>query len=468
MKFWVEVVVADDAGQEIERIVVLEKHLMQTDAPLCGLGLSMAEGKNLLGTVQQHLIKAEAQIISHKHAHCPQCAAPMKLKDVRSVDYRTLYGKYPLANERFFTCGCCKEPGKKSFSPLTDALSTQTHPELAYLQARWASLIPYGQSLRLLEDVLPIEGAISLTNMKIKVPQIGQRIETARVEQAAVELQAEVAKTTVVEGEVASSSIAVGVDAGYIRSNAAQEKGSRRFGVIAAKTVETNSRCHAYVQTKVDDGSKRIMHFIEQGKESPKSSVTFFTDAGADIKAATSPSGKASQRILDWFHLAMYFQIVLQMATPLKRWRYNEKHTVVEEIERIKWKFWHGQHQGGRERLQLLATWIGLHASTRTRDKLVRRLFDLFHYVEDNADYLVHYSRRHRDGLPISSAMAESVVNQIISHRFVKKQQMRWSPESAPHLLQVRTAVMNDELAAHFKRWHPGFSTNDPAYARAA
>ena len=64
--------------------------------------------------------------------------------------------------------------------------------------------------------------------------------------------------------------------------------------------------------------------------------------------------------------------------------------------------------------------------------------------------------------------MAESVVNQVISRRFVKKQQMRWSPEAAHQLLQVRTAVLNDELATHFKLWYPGFATNDPVYARAA
>ena len=191
-------------------------------------------------------------------------------------------------------------------------------------------------------------------------------------------------------------------------------------------------------------------------------------DGGSDIKAATQLSGKISRRILDWFHLAMVFQVVLSTAAPLKRWRYNARFTVVEEIERIKWKFWHGQSKRGCERLWLLAAWIGLHASTKTKDKLVQRLFDLFHYVEDNADNLVHYSRRHRDGLPISSAMAESVVNQVISHRFVKKQQMRWSPESAHRLLQVRTAVLNDELATHFQRWHPGFTMNDPTYARAA
>jgi hypothetical protein len=39
-----------------------------------------------------------------------------------------------------------------------------------------------------------------------------------------------------------------------------------------------------------------------------------------------------------------------------------------------------------------------------------------------------------------------------------KKQQMRWSPTGAQLFLQVRTAVLNSDLAGHFQRWYPGFT----------
>lgn len=126
--------------------------------------------------------------------------------------------------------------------------------------------------------------------------------------------------TTSGEENIPTTTLNVGVDAGYVRSNALKGEGTRRFGVIAVKTLEDNSRCHAYVQTEVDDGDKRIVRFIEEGRDSPPASVTFLTDAGGDIKAATPLVGEANHRILDWFHLAMYFQIVLQTATPYKRW----------------------------------------------------------------------------------------------------------------------------------------------------
>ncbi|RCJ05651.1 hypothetical protein DDK22_25730 [Cupriavidus necator] len=37
----------------------------------------------------------------------------------------------------------------------------------------------------------------------------------------------------------------------------------------------------------------------------------------------------------------------------------------------------------------------------------------------------------------------ESVVNQVVSKRFVKRQQMAWRPRHAHNLLQIRTAVLN-------------------------
>jgi hypothetical protein len=41
---------------------------------------------------------------------------------------------------------------------------------------------------------------------------------------------------------------------------------------------------------------------------------------------------------------------------------------------------------------------------------------------------------------------------ELFAKRFVKKQQMRWTPRGAHLLLQVRVHVHNDELGAPFQR----------------
>ena len=68
------------------------------------------------------------------------------------------------------------------------------------------------------------------------------------------------------------------------------------------------------------------------------------------------------------------------------------------------------------------------------------------------------YGERYRFGEPISTAFVESTVNEVISRRMVKKQQMRWTQRGAHLLLQVRTRTLNDDLKDTFQRWYPGMT----------
>jgi hypothetical protein len=51
----------------------------------------------------------------------------------------------------------------------------------------------------------------------------------------------------------------------------------------------------------------------------------------------------------------------------------------------------------------------------------------------------------------------ESAVDEIISWRLAKAQQMRWSRATVQPFLDVRTAVLNDTLEGAFRRRHPRF-----------
>jgi hypothetical protein len=51
----------------------------------------------------------------------------------------------------------------------------------------------------------------------------------------------------------------------------------------------------------------------------------------------------------------------------------------------------------------------------------------------------------------------ESAINQVVSRRFVKKQQMHWTLRGTHLLLQTRTKVLNDELDEAFRRRYPKF-----------
>ena len=67
---------------------------------------------------------------------------------------------------------------------------------------------------------------------------------------------------------------------------------------------------------------------------------------------------------------------------------------------------------------------------------------DVLAYVLRNAAKPVDYGRRYRKGQSISSAMAESAVNQVINTRMCKRQQMRWTPRGA-HLSLTKTTKVS-------------------------
>src|SRR5574341_1324412 len=83
--------------------------------------------------------------------------------------------------------------------------------------------------------------------------------------------------------------------------------------------------------------------------------------------------------------------------------------------------------------------------------KLWKAVGEFGHYIEANRPFIPNYGDRYRNGEPISSAPAEATVNQVISKRMVKKQQMRWSDKNTPLLLQLRVKVLNDELRPMFQ-----------------
>ena len=97
------------------------------------------------------------------------------------------------------------------------------------------------------------------------------------------------------------------------------------------------------------------------------------------------------------------------------------------------------------------------------------RMLDEFAvYIRSNAGSLINYGERFRAGERISSAMAESTVNAVVSKRFAKRQQMQWTRRGAHMLLQTRTRALDGTLRPLFERWYPGLANDNPAIAGRA
>ena len=77
--------------------------------------------------------------------------------------------------------------------------------------------------------------------------------------------------------------------------------------------------------------------------------------------------------------------------------------------------------------------------------------------LERNREFVPNYGERYRNGEKIASGFVESAINQVVSKRMVKKQQMGWSRRGAHLLLQIRTRVLDEEWENTFRRWYPDF-----------
>jgi hypothetical protein len=55
-------------------------------------------------------------------------------------------------------------------------------------------------------------------------------------------------------------------------------------------------------------------------------------------------------------------------------------------------------------------------------------------YIENNTGFIPNYGERYRNGEGIGTGSVESTVNQVVSKRFCKKQQIQWTKRAA-HLL---------------------------------
>ena len=107
-------------------------------------------------------------------------------------------------------------------------------------------------------------------------------------------------------------------------------------------------------------------------------------------------------------------------------------------------------------------SWITKSLPERIVRKLRKALDEFDTYVAVNEALIPNYGERWRNEEAIATGFVESAVNQIVSKRFAKKQQMQWTKKSAHLVLQMRTQVLDERLEDTFRDWYPDFRRKPP------
>jgi hypothetical protein len=165
-----------------------------------------------------------------------------------------------------------------------------------------------------------------------------------------------------------------------------------------------------------------------------------------------------SEHLLDLFHITMRLTVLQQQTKGLQQERPESGTYLSKQLDSIKHLLWHGNTPEALERMTSLSIDLSLiRPHSAPAAKVANGLTEFETYIRNNREFIPNFGERWRQGETISTAFAESTINQVVSRRFVKKQQMQWTLRGAHLLLQIRTKVLNSELEEVFWRWHPKF-----------
>lgn len=454
-----------EGGETSETEAAIVAVVERQDRSVADLGLTLAEGRALLAAVQSVLVSEQTAGWMEGQLACHRCGSMLAHKDARSIVLRTVFGKVDVPSPRLWACSCGAKRGqpRRSTSPLCKAVRQRVTSELEYLQAKWAAHLPYRQATELLREVLPLDKGISFGSTRRRILAVGNALDA--------EIERNIASgPKAVGGEQVRESGTVGcvsVDSAWLSFSSSPKSRKtarelaelkspwtkklvwdRHVNIVAGRATlaDRAPRLYAYVHKLVPSAAARLDQFLCASGVAPDERVTVISDDAGEFGKAVEGSQLARGRILDWFHIAMKFKSAKNSVFGSATIDPPERIAVETEIDHAKWLVWHGKGRKSVARIKALDALLlardGYEDST-----LYWNLRRLYFYIENNAGTLVNYRARYHKGLPISSSIAESAVNLVVSHRMAKKQQMRWTDEGAHCLAQVRVAVLNDEFS---------------------
>src|SRR3954453_4231169 len=182
------------------------------EAGLADLGLRLNEAKQLTAALQAKMVSAQLAVGGGRRRSCATCGRPLARKGHYPATFRSLFGDVPVRVRRLLVCPC-QSPGEvKSFAAL-DLGKDAVAPELAYVTARYAALVPFGQVATLLSELLPMGGAQNAGTVRNRTLRVGEKV-----------VQPPSPGTEKRPSAQAAGPVMVGLDGGYVRSRHRQEE----------------------------------------------------------------------------------------------------------------------------------------------------------------------------------------------------------------------------------------------------
>ena len=225
-------------------------------------------------------------------------------------------------------------------------LAQRTHPELLYLQTRWAASMSYERAAKLLQDVLPLDAAPPSSSIKAQVRRAGTAMVTEAYESGEHFFDSQPLRFP--QPPARQAEHVLKVDAAYVRGVADKCGGRRSFGIITSRLITPQGfgGWHAYVIEDTRMPLKRLHHFLHRQDVALDMPLAVISDGGEDVAYPSDLPWRPVQRILDWFHIAQRFEHVLQRLRGLSKSEPETAAALLKRVEFAKWRLWHGRATG--------------------------------------------------------------------------------------------------------------------------
>ena len=212
--------------------------------------------------------------------------------------------------------------------------------------------MPYRVAADVLGHLLPVDTGMHHETLRSHTLKAGERLLDAASEARPANRAA---------------AITVTVDSTFVRSC---HDGERHFEVRVGN-VETGERRRqvfgavAGTDTKIASLIQRSLAAVGQTAET---AVIAFTDGCPGLQTILIEAGVTKPPIADWFHIAVRLQHATQAASGLSTdqpRRVRAKATIVEEVERLRWRIWNGKAKDAQvtiERIRKFMHYYGIMA----------------------------------------------------------------------------------------------------------
>jgi hypothetical protein len=405
---------------------------------LAALGLTLADGRQLLTQVQRAVVAAQSRDHAARRPECRTCTTLCQVKDYRPHRIATVFGQVTLRLPRFRCAGCGGAEAGVDWPS-----HCRSTPELDQLRAHLSALMPYRIAAGLLEHLLPVDAGIHSETVRRRTLRVGEQLRDAAPAEPAAP----------------AAAITLTLDSTFIRSC---EDGQRHLEVRLGNVETSNGARQVFAAVAKTDTPIEVLipRGLREVGQTADTEITAFTDGCSGLRSILVDAGVTTPPFLDWFHIAMRLQHAEKTAGTLSTEtleQVNAKAVIVAEVERLHWRIWNGRAKDAKvtlERIRAVMPAFQGEQSGRKRDPPSRRLWtalrEIDRYLSSQSAWLVNYAERHRAGLRVGTALTEGTANFLVNRRMTKSQQMRWSRHGADLLLQVRCAVLNGKFGPGF------------------